>query len=131
MRSLKKFGIICLHNLVNKFIITLLCNINLKQIFMRIIDTYKIKYNCGIEQEKNLITHEEFENVIKPKQKRIAELKSKGFNNVAKILNSEIIITYGNSYFTTKSPLYKAIKTKHLKLPNNQGGVRPCSVCCI
>ena len=28
---------------------------------MRIIDAYKIKYKCAVEQEKNLRAHEEFE----------------------------------------------------------------------
>jgi len=74
---------------------------------MRIIDRYKIKYNSGIEQEKNLISHSEFESVIKPKQKRIAELSEKGFKKTASVLKGEISKTYGDEWFTTKSPLYK------------------------
>jgi len=95
---------------------------------MRIIKKCKIEYSCGIKQEKNLISHVEFDNVIKPKQKRIAELNQKGFKKTASILKSEILKTYGDEWFTNKSPLYKSIKTGWLNLPKQQGGSKPCII---
>lgn len=95
---------------------------------MKILGKYQIIYWNGIKQVKNLIDHEDYINHIKPIYFKIDELEIIKKNKEAKLLKKELKDTYGESWFTDKSPLFEAISTSYLNLPNNQGGIRECKV---
>ena len=94
-----------------------------------ILKVCKITYENGITQTKNLISHDTYINLIKPKLIEIADLE----NELSKANKSKIkeikfkIKELKNSitikdYFTTESPLGKALHSGILKLPLQQGG---------
>lgn len=88
---------------------------------------YRIVYPEPTEtiQYKNLIKHEDFLNVIKPTEEKIAELeKDKSNQSLSIISNLKKILLedFGEQWFTDKSPLFFAIKSGILSLPKNQGG---------
>lgn len=95
---------------------------------MKTIGRYKIDYCNGIVQEKFLIRQSDFENVIKPIQKRIYDLQIKRKDNVASILKKELNNNFSDSYFTTNSPMAKAIKNGYMSLSKNQGGNVKCFI---
>ena len=102
-----------------------------------IIGTYIITYpnNGNVKQKKNLISHYDYINVIKPsfakiltlsseqikygkKNKRYAEIECE-IKGIKKMLNEK----FGDEYFTDNSPLYNSIKNDGImKLPLWQGG---------
>jgi hypothetical protein len=107
---------------------------------MKIIGTYKITYDCGTTQEKNLIDHNDFTTIIKPIKAEISDLESMA--NLAKKTDDKDLIkvckskirelkrqleeTFGESWFTNKSPLFEASKTGKLELPYY--GIRDCKL---
>ena len=85
----------------------------------RIIEKYRITYGNHIFQEKNLISHEDYLQIIKPKNNAIYNLEisnKKGINDkkIAE-LKSELKEQFGNEWFTDQSPLYDAIKSHTLE----------------
>lgn len=102
-----------------------------KKIKNHILGQYKITYNERITQTKNLISHSDFENIIKPKQKEIYELEIRGSKTAkkkAKELKVELNEMFSDNYFTDKSPLYDAYSSGYLILPKIQGGTKTCLV---
>jgi hypothetical protein len=89
------------------------------------MDRYQITYDNGITQEKNLISHEDYLNIIKPMLKIIYFLEINDNKKQANVLKSMVKELYGE-YFTDKSPLGLAIKTGYLELPEYQGGKSKC-----
>jgi hypothetical protein len=97
---------------------------------------YKITYDCGTTQEKDLIDHDDYLNIIKPKEKRIYELScvpkddpgKEEANREMNALKKEVFELVGDSWFTNQSPLFEASKTGILSLPETQGGNKKCSV---
>jgi hypothetical protein len=83
---------------------------------------YKIIYKNGVTQVKNLIEHIDYETVIKPKLVEIYELEVLKKDREASIIKKELKETFGENYFTDKSPLYYGIETGILSLLPQQGG---------
>lgn len=83
-----------------------------------ILDTFRIRYQNGIVQKKNLISHSEYLKTIKPAWDtiEILEKKNKGketkeSRNIKRYLKT----TFGEHWFTDDSPLYKAIESNLLE----------------
>ena len=100
---------------------------------MKILGVYTIIYNNGVKQNKNLIDHSDYLNIIKPKLKEAYELerlkKNKEHNQkMAQKLKNQVKEMFGSEWFTTKSPLYNAIDSGLLVLPNVQGGTTKCKI---
>lgn len=72
---------------------------------VNVIAKYSVEYQNGTTQVKCLVDHDDFMSI--PKDKR-DDFCPKGM------------------YFTTKSPLFEAISTGILKLPDHQGGEQKC-----
>lgn len=89
---------------------------------------YKIIYNNGITQIKDLIGHDDFENIIVPKSNEIHDLMLVKNESQAKLIKQELYEMFGDDYFTDKSPLYGAFLTGVLSLPKNQGGDTSCKI---
>jgi hypothetical protein len=89
---------------------------------------YSITYYNGITQVKDLITQDDFENVIQPKQKEIFEYMLVDDKMAANAIKRELFDLFGDNYFTDGSPLYGAFKTGKLILPKHQGGTTKCKV---
>lgn len=94
----------------------------------RIIRPYRITYDNGVTQIKNLISQIDFEAIIKPKQKEIYELEIADKKKEANAIKSELKAMFSDNYFTDKSPLFNAHLTGYLELPKVQGGIKPCLV---
>lgn len=89
----------------------------------RILGTYEITWGNGFVQQKNLIRHEDYLNVIAPKRaeayrleleiyslpKKSSEIRAK--ENRVRQLRREISQDFGSQFFTDKSPLFDAIST--------------------
>ena len=88
----------------------------------KIKGTYRIEYGNGMVQYKNLISDEDFENVVKPSNNIIGYLETfkKTEVQVHKI-KSGLIELFGDEFFTVSSPLGIAIKSGVLVLLENQG----------
>jgi hypothetical protein len=103
---------------------------------MKTIGKYKVQYPCGIVQEKDLVRHEDFKNIIQPINKRIYELdcvpkddpKKEEAKAEANKLRGELYGMFGDSWFTDQSPLFDASKTGELILPEHQGGIKKVKV---
>lgn len=89
---------------------------------------YKIIYNNGITQEKNLISHVDFVMIIKPAQQLIDDLEKLGKKDEARKIKKDLFGDFGDNYFTNKSGLYDAVQTGILKLPAHMGGDSECLV---
>lgn len=99
---------------------------------------YRIEYDRGIVQFKYLISHSDFINVIKPKQKELDILESvpkPGQHQLSKKVKEQLIrdikydlSLYPKNYFTDASPLYGAYLTGILSLPISQGGNHKCII---
>lgn len=100
---------------------------------------YQITYSNGLNQVKNLISHDDYLNVIRPLEieidflKSTIKKKSKDKNEMAKkqklhLLKIKCNSLFSGYYFTDKSPLYEAIETGILNLPKAQGGSKKCTV---
>lgn len=103
-------------------------------VISRILGQYRITYSNEITQTKCLISHSDFENIIKPTETKIYELERA--NNwkpsvQSKKLKSDLKTMFSSAYFTDKSPLYEAISTGILILPKDQGGAQKCQVVAI
>ena len=97
----------------------------------KILGVYKITYGNGngIAQQKNLISHEDYLDIIIPQEKLIYELEKE--NNYretkeSKQIKNELKDLFGGLWFTDKSPLYYASVTGILSLPQTQGGNHKC-----
>lgn len=96
-----------------------------------VLAKYKIRYSSGIEQVKNLVKQEDydqFQNQVsilvkdsEPKNKKANEVEIKRLTNEFKSL-------HGDEYFTTGSPLGVAIHSGLLVLPEHQGGITECLI---
>ena len=95
---------------------------------------YNIIYEQGITQQKYLIPHKEYVDVIKPARKVIdtfkseKELKNKTFTKDQFSEAEYIIKGYPELWFTDNSPIYDAITTGLLSLLPTQGGDHIVSV---
>lgn len=103
---------------------------------MKILAKYKITYpDYGdMKQVKNLISHEDYINDIKPKYKEIAILEVEQSNYSKKNekyklidrkiseIKSYIKKKYGDEFFTDKSPIWSAKENGYMMLPLWQGG---------
>ena len=97
----------------------------------KILGVYKISYDNGATQIKNMISHDDFVNVYKVAQERIYELeKANKFKETAssKQLKKEMKYFFGPEWFTDKSPLFDAYKTGKMYLSPWQGGEINCKV---
>lgn len=94
----------------------------------RIISKFSITYDNGITQVKNLVSQEDFDQIIKPKLKEIYELETKDMKKEANLIKKSLKEMFSSNYFTTESPLYDAYKTGYLDLPLHCGGRKPCHV---
>lgn len=86
----------------------------------KIIAKYKITYENGVIQFYNLISHNDFINVIKPTKDKIYDLeKENKFKPTIESnkLKEYLINTFSSNFFTTESPLFKALETGILVLP--------------
>jgi hypothetical protein len=93
---------------------------------------YKIYYpTVGVTQFKRVISHDDYLNDIKPSYDEIDVLetakKDKEENKKkASLIKKRLKKTYGDSWFTDKSPYWYAINEGVLKLPEHQGGLIEC-----
>lgn len=104
----------------------------------KVLGRYRITYECGVIQEKNLISHDVYTDMIKPLQSDIYELElllskknvnKKSVKEQIQECKKEISnIVLSNEWFTNKSPLYTAHLTGILSLPKNQGGDIKCKI---
>jgi len=85
--------------------------------------TYRIEYSNGMVQYKNLITDEDYQRIIKPIDSAVGQLNiHKEYSSQVHSLKKTIKDLFGDEYFTDVSPLFLAIKTGKLILPESQGG---------
>lgn len=92
------------------------------------MEKYKLQYKSHI-QFKNLISHEEFTEVIKPIENEIYDLeKANKYKQTAKSKELRKIIKSYGEYFTTQSPLYAAMTTNKIQLPTSQGKEHFCLI---
>lgn len=96
---------------------------------MKVVDVYKITYSdYGVSQHKNLISHDDYVNEVKPMLAEIARLegilpRSKSNMKKVKELKSYIKEQYGDEYFTNNSPIWNSqFNNSICKLPKSQGG---------
>lgn len=94
----------------------------------RIIAVYQITYANGVTQTKNLIAQASFYDVIKPLSFIADELDGLKRKREAAIIKSHLKKMYGEHYFTNDSPIFRAINTGMLQLPEIQGGTHSCKV---
>lgn len=102
----------------------------------KILGTYKITYDGGVTQFKDLISQEDYDNILKPLKQSIQELEGikntdKAFPAAQKTIKEnkrQIFEMFGDNYFTSESPLFYAIETGILKLPIHQGGEHKCTL---
>ena len=97
----------------------------------KILGTYKIRYGNGMVQHCNLINQSDYETIVKPTKDRIADLlltKDKDDKSEAKRLKDDLKAQFSDNYFTTGSPIYKAVGNGILSLPEHQGGNHSCIV---
>lgn len=80
---------------------------------MKILGIYKITYDDGLSQIKNLISHEEYLKTFELEYEKGKKLRKQLF---------------GDYWFTDKSPLFLAISTGVLSLPSHQGGDTKCLI---
>lgn len=114
----------------------------------KILGTYQITYpdTTDVVQTKDLILHDDYLNIIVPTKKEISLLESSPMNKKIEDSDSEetikekntifdsisdakaILKPFGSNYFTTESPLGKAINSGYLDL-NMPYFKKP--MCCI
>jgi hypothetical protein len=97
----------------------------------RVLGRYQITYESGVTQIKNLISHEDFLNIMKPTQDKIYDLEKANNwkpTNQSKELKKDIVDMFTKNWFTDKSPIFKSLTTGKLCLPDSQGGVTKCKV---
>ena len=83
-----------------------------------ILGKFKITYlERNIVQEKDLISHDDFVNIITPLKQELVvleEAKEKDVDAISKI--KQTLSVYGKNYFTTLSPFGLALETGKLDL---------------
>lgn len=90
---------------------------------MRIQGKYKIVYENGFKQQKNLISNKDYLEIVRPLSNIAATLEiDKKTRSEARSLKKVISSLFGEEWFTDESPLFNAIKTGTLSLPESQGG---------
>ena len=78
----------------------------------KILGTYRITYDNGAVQVKNLISHEDYINIYKTTQDRIYDLEKENKfkeTNTTRNLKKDMKEMFGSEFFTDDSPLFKAI----------------------
>ncbi len=103
----------------------------MENIHSKIINKYKITYSCGIVQYKNLISHSDYNDIMKPMKEQIHLLEKE--NNNKPTLESlsikrQMKSYFSDNWFTDESPLFDAIKTNKLILLIQQGNVHDIKV---
>lgn len=93
---------------------------------LRVLAKYKITYSNGFIQNKNLVSAEDWNNIIKPIKKAISIIEddNKGKENQqSKLLKSSLNLMFENINicFPEQSPLHNSIKTGLLELGEYQG----------
>lgn len=86
---------------------------------------YQITYSKGIVQVKNLIDqklYDDFMKSVTPTKEFV--VSEKEIQKISKAFKKE----HGDEFFTTESPLCKAIESGLLVLPLSQGGITKCIV---
>lgn len=90
------------------------------------IGLYQITYQNGITQQKHLILQKKYQEYVDGHKSlhMMKETKKtqKKFKLQIEELTNRLHNNFGDSFFTTESPLGKAIKTGELCLPKHQGG---------
>jgi len=97
--------------------------------------TIEITYANGARQIKQVISHETFLTVIKPSKERLHSLESELSNKKSKLTEvernackaeiasiKETLLPFASPFCTDQSPIYNALPTGILVLPENQGG---------
>ena len=97
----------------------------------RIIGRYQITYKNGMVQEKDLISHSDYKNIIIPYSDEIYDFKKVKMDDEADLLKKELKVMFGSEWFTDESLLFEASKTGILSLPKSQGGSQFCKVECV
>lgn len=93
-----------------------------EEFYNMVLGRYKIEYDNGVTQIKNLIDHSDYLEEIKPALAEIDLLQSKKKYKQADALKHWIYRKCGKQWFTNKSPLYFSIQSGILSLPKQQGG---------
>lgn len=94
----------------------------------KVLGQYEISYSAGVVQQKNLIKHEDFENIIKPTLDEIERLEVQKKKDEASEKKVYLKSLFGENWFTNKSPLYEAIETGVIELLPQQGGSHNASI---
>ena len=105
----------------------------------KVLGIYRITYpKYGVSQIKNLISHEDYENIYKKWYERKQELeteisnlnkkkhsdKIKELNNEVKAIKAKLFNLFGSEFFTDRSPIWQSQKCGgNMLLSNWQGGV--------
>lgn len=85
----------------------------------KVIGVYKIIFDNGAKQIKNLISHDDYLNIYKKYQDEIYELEKKNKfkeTSTTKQLKKDLIDFFGIEWFTDKSPYFDAINTGNIKV---------------
>lgn len=86
----------------------------------------------GYTQEKNLISYDDYINIIKPLQEKIEyhkSLKSDKDKELVFKFKRELKSLIGeDDFFVERAGLFKAIETGILELPNHMGGNHKCII---
>ena len=92
----------------------------------KILSYYNVTYKNGVTQKLGLISHNDYVGIIKPTNDKIYEFELLGdFLNVSKLKKS-MHEMFGDMWFTDKSPIYSALETGVMILPQSQGGEQRC-----
>ena len=101
----------------------------------RILGKYKVVYENGVNQSLNLVSHADYEQIIKPKQRELYDYelqyyieKNPQIKENIKRIKRELHGLFGEHWFTDESPLFKASESGYLILPETQGGSHKCTV---
>jgi hypothetical protein len=79
-------------------------------LYTKILGKYQITYldHNNITQIKYLISHIDFEDIVKPTQKEIHILLSTGKKSEANVLKNALNLMFSSEFFTDKSPIFEA-----------------------
>jgi hypothetical protein len=80
-----------------------------------VIGVYKITYQNGVEQTLNLISQNDYANVVKPLLYEIDRLE--GIKEDASAVKAKLSEITQGQYFTTESPIFNAAQTGILSIP--------------
>jgi len=88
---------------------------------------YRIIYSNGVTQVKDLISQDDFKNTLAPGLMEVYRLTQIKAHEVAKELKSTLKKQFGDNYFTSESPIGKAMFTGRLVLVDVNYD-EPCTV---